>query len=183
MAKRSPKSILARWLPLAFVATILAGLVYGAVQQNYRQSANDPQIQVTEDAAARLSDGATAAGSLSGNKVDVATSLSTFLILYDANGKVVASSAQLNGTTPTIPQGVLDNAKAHGSDQVTWEPKSGVRIAAVVKYYSGSDGGYVLSGRSLREVEKREDMLAMMAFGGWVVSVIGSLLLVMLLAV
>lgn len=182
MAKRSTKSILALWLPLAFVATIMAGLIYGAVQQNYRQSANDPQIQVSEDAAKRLAEGANAAGSLSGTKVDIANSLSTFLILYDENGKVVASSAQLDGKTPELPQGVLDHAKANGSNRVTWEPKSGVRIAAVVKHYSGSGEGYVLSGRSLLEVEKRTEKLAMMAFGGWLVSVVGSLLLVMILA-
>ena len=45
------------WLPLGLVTLILCGLVNLAVQQNYRMSANDPQIQAAEDVAAAISQG------------------------------------------------------------------------------------------------------------------------------
>jgi hypothetical protein len=53
------KNILRHWLPLAAVTTLLCGLVYLAVQQSLRQGANDPQIQMAEDAAAALVAGST----------------------------------------------------------------------------------------------------------------------------
>ena len=45
------------WLPLGLVTLILCGLVNLAVQQNYRMSANDPQIQIAEDVADAVSQG------------------------------------------------------------------------------------------------------------------------------
>ena len=48
----------ALWVPLAVAVTGLSALVNGAVQQDLRQGANDPQIQMAEDAAAKLSAGA-----------------------------------------------------------------------------------------------------------------------------
>ena len=43
--------VLVSWLPLAVASTGMCLLVYATVQQNYRQSLNDPQIQMAEDAA------------------------------------------------------------------------------------------------------------------------------------
>jgi hypothetical protein len=62
----------------------------------------------------------------------------------------------LDGKIPIVPLGVLENSKGKDYNFVTWQPKSGVRIASVsvsAKNY------YVLSGRSLKEVEKRIDLL------------------------
>ena len=42
------------WVPLTIGTTLLCGLVYLATQQSIRQGANDPQIQMAEDAAAAL---------------------------------------------------------------------------------------------------------------------------------
>ena len=77
------------------------------------------------------------------------------------------ASAQLDGQIPELPKGVLDAARANGQNRVTWEPKEGVRIAAVVTRY---DGGFVLSGRSLREVEKRTEMLSKEVMVVWVIT-------------
>ena len=44
----------ALWIPIAVAVTGLAALVCGAIQQDLRQSANDPQVQLAEDAAAQL---------------------------------------------------------------------------------------------------------------------------------
>src|SRR5438445_588354 len=86
-----PKAFL-YWLPLAFCLTVLAGLVYVTVQQNFRQGANDPQIQMAEDAAAQLQGGAQAQAVVGAGKVDISRSLAPFLIVYDATGQQLASS-------------------------------------------------------------------------------------------
>src|SRR5207245_10626154 len=46
------------WVPIAVAVTGLTVVVYSAVQQDLRQGGNDPQIQMAEDAAARLNAGA-----------------------------------------------------------------------------------------------------------------------------
>ncbi len=38
---------------------------------------------------------------------------------------------------------------------MTWQPERRVRIATVVVRYEGRESGFVLAGRSLREVEER----------------------------
>ena len=52
--------------------TVLSGLVYVAVQQSYRQTANDPQIEMAEDAAAQLEEGRQPQAIVGTNKVDMA---------------------------------------------------------------------------------------------------------------
>jgi hypothetical protein len=161
------------WLPLAVCVTILTGLVYVAVQQSYRQGADDPQIQMAEDAAIRLEDGANAQTVVGDSKVDMSYSLAPFMIVYDEAGHVVASSAQLNGATPDIPPGVFDSVRASGEDRLTWQPQERVRIAAVVTQFGG---GLILAGRSLREVEERESRLTQIVFLAWAVGLVGSFL-------
>ena len=149
------------WLPIAIVATALTLLVYVGLQQNYRQSANDPQIQWAEDTAAALNTGSTPQSQVSSQVVNIATSLAPFTIITDENGKILASSATLAGKTPVPPQGVLDNAKS-SENRLTWEPQPNLRFATVVVHYSGKTSGYVISGRSLREVENRVNDLGTM---------------------
>ena len=107
-----PKAFL-YWLPLAFCLTVLAGLVYAAVQQSYRQGANDPQIQMAEDAAAGW-DRTAACNCCRLDHCDMARSLAPFLIVYDEAGNVLAASMQLNGSVPAIPPGVLRAAEQSG---------------------------------------------------------------------
>lgn len=173
-------SILKHWLPLAAVTTALCGLVYVAVQQGLRQSANDPQIQMAEDAATALGAGETVESLLPTTKIDIAHSLAPFLIVFDDAGKPVASSGLLHDQLPTLPGGVLDYVSTHGEDRITWQPESGVRIAAVVTNYTGATPGFVLAGRSLREVEKREAQAQFEAGAAWLAALGVSLILVAL---
>jgi len=95
---------------------------------------------------------------------------------------VLYSNTQLHGKTPKLPQGVLAYTKAHQQDRLTWEPQAGVRIAAVVMYYHGlNQTGYILVGRSLREIEKREQMLTVQVVAGWLITLFASLLAVIVL--
>jgi hypothetical protein len=166
----SVRRLLARLLPPAVVLAVACGVAYGEAQQVLRSSANDPQVQLAEDAARSLDGGAapaslvgtgSAVASLAGpGTVDVATSLAPFLAVYNESGTAIASNGTLAGAAPVPPKGVLEAAHSSGRDVVTWQPGPGIRIAAVVVPWSG---GTVLAGRSLREVEAREDNALLLA--------------------
>lgn len=162
------------WLPIAAAITALSGLVYVVAQQTYRQSANDPQIQLAEDAAAQLEAGAQPQALVASNKVDMARSLAPFLIIYDDIGSPLASSVQLNGQTPPLPLGVFTEARQSGEDRLTWQPQEGVRSATIITHFAGPHPGFVLSGRSLTEVEKRVDQLAPLVGLGWLATLVGT---------
>jgi hypothetical protein len=162
------------WLPIAAISTVFAGVVYGAVQRSLRGSANDPQLQMAEDAAARMSAGATPTAVATGSMVDISRSLAPFTIILDASGHVLASTGQLMGETPVPPQGVLDAARASGFDSISWQPQDGVRAAIVVVPYSdGVVRGTVLVGRSLRAVEQREAKTLLIAGFAWIAALVG----------
>ena len=171
-------NILRLWLPIAAVAVGLCMLVYLTVQQSLRQGLNDPQIQMAEDAAAAIGQGRAAVDLLPSTQVDVASSLAPFLIVYDDTGKVLASSAILHGQAPSLPAGVLEYTRTNGEDRVTWQPEAGVRIAAVVVRYDGAQPGFVLAGRNMREVEKREAQTEQLCFLAIVAILAVSLVLV-----
>jgi hypothetical protein len=158
-----------RTIILIGIVTVLSGLVFGSVQQSYRQNANDPQIQLAEDAATKL-EANPRSFVISSENVDIAKSLAPFIILYDDSYTPIAGSGTLNGKLPAPPEGVFEYTKLHKQHRVTWQPQSDVRIAAVFVRVEGQQAGYVLAGRSLREVEVREKSLSVMVFLGWLAS-------------
>jgi len=171
------KRIIKYWLLIVIVVSGLSGLIYGVAQQDIRQGANDPQIQMAEDIAAELANGQSVQSVVPAEKVDIARSLAPYIIVFNVTGNPIASSAELNGQIPTIPSGVFDSVRQSGEDRFTWEPQAGVRSAVVVTRFSGSSSGFVLAGRSLREAEKRIDGVGEFVLVGW-----GGILLVTFLA-
>jgi hypothetical protein len=172
------KNILKYWLPLATVTTLLCGLIYLAVQQSLRWGANDPQIQMAEDAAAAMSVGQTPQSVLPATQVEISTSLASFMVIYNDKGEPLASSGILHGVVPLLPSGVFDYTRHNNEDRVSWQPEPGVRIAAVVVAYGGSQPGFILAGRSLREVEKRESQVEQLTGIAWLVTLVSSLVVV-----
>jgi hypothetical protein len=158
------------FLPLAVLATLTCGLIYAEVQQDQRSGANDPQFQLAEDAAARLNAGASPGSVVdSGLSVDLAASLAPFVIVFDSGHSVLATDATLEGGRPAPPAGVLDAARTGSPNAVTWQPRGGVRIAAVVVAWQG---GTVLVGRSLRRVEEQETNAELTAGAAWLAMLI-----------
>ena len=155
-----PFRLFYRWFILVVAITGLAGLSYALAQQILRQSANDPQIQLAEDGARALATGAEPQSIVPADpQVDIATSLAPFVIVYDDSSKPIASSGQLDGSTPTPPTGVFDYVRAHGQERVTWQPRSDVRVASVMVRFTGQKSGFILASRSLRETENRVSTL------------------------
>jgi hypothetical protein len=152
-----------------FLSILFSGAyltIYVTVHQSLRQSANDPQLQLAEDAALRLE---------SGKQVELEStivsrkSLAPFIILVDQNHKLVKSSATDISTLPLPPIGSFDLAKARGEIFFTWEPEQGLRFATVIRYLKVADKEtYIIAARSLREVEIRENRVFVMVAIAWV---------------
>ena len=96
-------------------------------------------------------------------------SLAPFVIVYDRQGQVLASSGQLSGQIPTLPSGILTGTILGTERKITWQPQPGVRIASVVV---AAPQGYVLSGRSLREVEGRTSDLERFVAVAWALTIV-----------
>jgi hypothetical protein len=172
---------LARIPQLVFMlvlTTFVAGTAFFISKQVLRMNANDPQVQLAEDAAARISGGDSAHNVVPERQVNIDSSLAPFVIVYDGSGNPVASSAMLDGRTPVPPHGVFDAVLQKGEVRVTWQPRRGVRIASVV---TKTASGFVVAGRNMREVEIREDIVFKLAGLGWLVANI-TLILIWLIA-
>jgi hypothetical protein len=154
------------WVLVGIIIIGLEFLIAATIQQFIRQSANDPQVQMAKDTAASLAAGQSIQNVVSANKVDIATSLASYVVVFDVNGKPIASSGQLNGQMPTIPSGVFDSVRQSGEDRITWQPQTGVRSAVVVTQFKGQTSGFVLAGRSLRESERLQDNITQLLSAG-----------------
>jgi hypothetical protein len=152
----------AKFLPLSIAVIGVFGVTYIAIQQNYRLNANDPQIQMAQEVAVGLENSGNPHVLVPSKAVDIANSLSPFVMIVDDAQNIIASNALLDGNSPSIPSGVFNYTKSlglHGQDRITWQPKRGVRSAIVVVR---TQNGYVVVGRSLKEVESRINTLTIM---------------------
>ena len=161
------------WLPVAAAATVVSGLVYVAVQQDIRLSANDPQQQMAEDAAASLNAGAQPSDVIPPGKVDVRSSLAPFVMVYDTSGNLLASSGVQDGGPPTYPTSAFADARNMSVDRITWDTRDGIRDASVIVPYHG---GFVVAARSLRPAEDRIDRILQLVIACWVLALGGSAL-------
>lgn len=169
--------IFKHWFPIAVAVTLICGIIYVALQQNYRLNLYYPQVQIAEDSAKLLEKGRSVLTVVQTEKVDVRESLAVFTTVYDAKREVVASSAALDGETPTIPSGVFDYVDKHGEDRITWQPQDGVRIATIVTKYNS---GYVLAGRNMREGEMLIEHLGVNMLIGWAITMFATFFAVVL---
>lgn len=155
------------YLAALAVTTIIMALIYVAVQQNYRMNANDPQVQLARDLADRLEHNRPTTSLEPADTVELSKSMAIFTAYYNANQQPVASTGYIEGAVPKLPVGVLDYAKNHNENWITWQPRKDIRLATVVKYITSSALAYVVVGRSLKEVEQREADLVKMIMICW----------------
>ena len=167
--------ILAHWLPLAIGITGISGLVYVSIQQNYRQSLNDPQIQMVEDAVSALVAGAPPVDVVPRTLFDASESLAPFIAVYDSSGTPLEASARIGDAPPRPPIGVFQYARTAGENRVTWQPNASTRIALVARPVPNDKGWFVASGRNMREVEQRIHVLGVHIGYGLLVLLVTSL--------
>jgi hypothetical protein len=185
---------------IAVTGVLLAA--YIIVQQNYRVTLDDPQIQIAEDAALALQNGAVPAEIVPHGTplVNLKDSLAPWVAVYDSGGTILESTGQLNNAPPKLPQGVFDtthwnkfvighhlNPDYHlnGSpvlqDRISWQPESGVRQAVVITE-TPDKKYFVAAGRNMREVEQRIEHEGELIFVAWF-GILGAVLACILIGV
>lgn len=157
------------WGIVAIGVTLV--MIFGFVvgQQVFRMSANDPQAEIIDGVADALAAGQDpkALGTLA--QVDLQKNLTPFIVAFDRDRKLLAGNGQVDGQTPVPPDKAFSKANQKGKVQFTWSPKQGVKIASIMRYYaSGEISGFVLVGKSLREVEARTKTLLKLSVIAWI---------------
>lgn len=165
----SRNPILVHAVVLGLILTVLGGAAAATFQGMLRSGANQPQAQMAAFYASEIASGVTADEAIPRGYVDLQRSLEPFVIFYNDHGEPTTSTGYLNQSIPKPPAGVFEYLRSHSTDTVTWQPQPDVRIAAVIHRVPGPDSGFILSGRSLREVEEQEAAFWRMAFSGWFV--------------
>jgi hypothetical protein len=148
----------------------------------YRTLANDPQVQIAADTVEEIQAGKDPKTYTASNKTDIATSLNPYVMIFDADGTLITSSATLDDNDPSVPVDALKHADDDTQHHLTWEPKDDVRSAIVIQKYTFNDTtGYVVAGRSLRETEDRIELLMKEIALGWAITMIASFVTVLIL--
>jgi len=146
----------------------------------YRQSANHPQIQIAEDASVAFEQNQFTNETLKSSfesfvpsigQVDLGTSLSPWIQIYDASHEVIESSVSIQEaqTTPRVSSELFEGLAKHDQIRLTWQPRKGIRQAIVITKFSGLRSGYIVVGRSLREVEDQMKILTVIISAAWFV--------------
>lgn len=164
------RSILVYTITLALILTVggLAGAL--TIQAALRRSADQPQIQMAKKFASALASGKSMEETLPSAQIDIQHSLEPFAIFYDLQVHPIASTGHTDYGVPTPPRGVFDHLTTNNPvARFTWQPQSGVRIAAVMFRIGGSRPGYILVGRSLAATDVDMVALRQGAFGTWFV--------------
>ncbi len=164
---------------VALVSVLFISICYSA-RTVFRQQANDPQIEVTEQVAGIVRQGVPIDAIVSSaEQIDLNSSKALFVMIFDNERSLAGSSAQLNGEAPSVPSEVFDKTNEMGEYRFDFEPSENLKFAGVMKKID--DSAYVLAGRSLSEMETRAAALEQPLWIGWIISVLLSLLLTALL--
>jgi hypothetical protein len=169
--------IFKNWFGYVALVTLFCCMGYLVGQQGFRQSADDPQYQLVQDAVNAINKGADPK-SLGAPVLDLAETLSPYLIIYDKAGNMVINGARLNGKPLEIPKGVLNYIQLNGVDHATWQPEPGIRQAMVGMRTTNRQ--VVIAGRSLRKIEEHIAILGQQMALGWAISMVAMLVVAVL---
>lgn len=169
------------WLAIVGAATLIIGSTYAMVQQSTRLSADDLPLTTAQVAKQELQSGSNPKDIVPALKTNLRTDSSVFTIITDSSKHVLASSATLDGQTPLPPNGVFSFTTQHGTDHFTWQPQSGVRLATrVIPYGKDPNGGFIVTGQSLKQYEERISTYTYIALAAWLAVLAWSYLLLLL---
>jgi hypothetical protein len=165
------KKLLFIWVIAMFFITFTCALTYLVAQQSLRLSANALPAQLVKDVAINLQKGRSAQDSIPSQQVDASKSDVGFVMIYDQNKHLVATSGMFGTKKPSYPRGVLDYVAKNGEDRVTWQTPDGLRFATVAMK---SNDYYVVGARSLHETENTIDQTTHIVFYAWLACLICS---------
>ncbi len=170
------------WVPIAVSLTCMCLILYVVTRESYRSSQHDPQMQIAEDSALRVSAGINPTTFAIKETVDISVSLSSWLAIYDATGTPIVSTGLIDGEMPQPPAQVFHELRSRTIDVSTgpaqakenlasWELPSGVRQALVVVQ---TKDHFIVAGRSMREVDQRIWNMESAIGIGWVLTLLAT---------
>ena len=165
VSKKFDRKIFRIWLLVVVVGFGVTLFTYLAVQQSLRLSLNMPQLQIAQDAANQLSQGASPSTVLSSTQlIDESKSLAPFMTIVDKNINVIATTGKIGDVTPLPPPSSFPDSIKRGNTWFTWQhDNNNVRDAAVIVPYGGANPGYVLVARSMNQTENIVSRLTILA--------------------
>jgi hypothetical protein len=172
MKKLWARTELRMWLAIVGASTLVLGAAYAMAQQSTRLAANDLPLTAAQTAKHELESGANPADVVPNLKSDLANDSTVFVIVTDSSHHILAGNARLNGKPALPPSGVFDYTKAHDSDQITWQPAGNARLATeILNYGKSPNDGYIVTGQSLKQAEKRIDTYTVLTAAAWIAMV------------
>lgn len=152
--KKITRQSLRLWLLAVTIGTGLLLFEYVGLQQSLRMGLNDPQLQMAQDIASRLRQGASPSSVTPTALVDESHTLAPFVTIVDNNINVLASSGKIGDQVPLPPTSAFPDSQKRGNNWFTWQHDNNtIRDAAVIVPYTGAHNGYVLVARSMSQVE------------------------------
>jgi hypothetical protein len=168
------------WIAGALLITLAAGTVWLSYGLSLRNGGDRQPLQLVARAAGQLTAGSPP-GSVLPPVINMASNPAPFVIVYDHQRHVLASSGRLNGRTPGLPAGVLAWVASHGQDRITWRPQPALREAAIIEPYGGPHPGFVLAAQSLQTISAQQRSLTWSIACIWLAALAISFLTIRLL--
>jgi hypothetical protein len=168
---KTGKSILIIWVVVTFLVTFTSLLVYVATQQVLRLGANEIPAELAAEISINLENSNSPKDAVPGEITDISKSPGTFVMVFDKDKNLIASSAVMGKDKPAYPKGVLDYVDKNSEDRVTWQPQEGLRFATIA---IKAGDNYIVAGRSLKETEKLIRTVGNLVFYAWLACMIFS---------
>jgi hypothetical protein len=164
------RSIIIIWVTIIFLVTFSSLLTYVVAQQVIRLGADNLPATLAIETSIKLEKGQNPAGSVPDETIDILKSLETFVMIFDKDKNLIATSAMMGSEKPVYPTGVLDFVEKAGENRVTWQPVAGSpressHRFATVALKSGDY--YIVAGRSLKEPERLTGVIETLILAAW----------------
>lgn len=170
------KKFILIWVISMFFITLTCSVAYLVTQQSLRLGANAVPAQLAKDTAIQLQEGQSPEASVPKNKVDASQSGDGFVMIFDKNKNLVATSGMMKTQEPTYPKGVLDYVSKKDEDRVTWQTQDGLRFATVA---IKSNQYYIVGASSLFETENLIDHISKLVMYIWLACFIGTVIVML----
>ena len=165
------KNVFIYWIVIMFLVTFTSLLTYVVTQQVIRLGANELPVQFATDTIIKLENGLSAKDAVPAETIDILKSLDTFVMIFDKDKNLIATSAMMGSAQPSFVKGVLDSVDKRGEYRETWQPEVGLRFAFVATKLGDK---YIVAARSLQEPERLIDQIGILISAAWIACLIFS---------
>jgi len=169
------RSLIIIWVTIIFLVTFSSLLTYIVAQQVIRLGADNLPATLASETSIKLEKGQNPADSVSDETIDILKSLEAFVMIFDKDKNLIATSAMMGNEKPSYPTGVLDFVEKAGENRVTWQPVSGLPRESTHRFATvalKSGDYYIVAGRSLMEPERLIGVIEKLILAAWVACVV-----------